>query len=542
MFHKRISNMTIDNLKIDNRITSLRDMNDLLAEVKNHLEQRINLKNYPNGDRPVVPSMSVVGRMCMLAGLADKTPRSWNEVQNLQIALSGTPYPTTFFTKSNFGGILEALLKMRYHDIDADWGTPHFVSKVLGHEMLKGRDILMKEGELEDWLRFSPLRGGASLSDIPILNLCIGEYDTDMPASLDINSKAIANTQILVAGTTGSGKSNLLAVLLHELRAASSDTHYPVNFLLFDYKGEFSDSANRDWLTLFDTDESALLDPMVEPLPFTPFPDFTDKPVNELHMYATSMATALVAIASGARISANMDNRLCDAIANAYKDNGMKPVTFKMVYDHYNALLPEKKQGDSDSVKSVLNQLIQNNIFAEKDRIDLVKTCNIINLGRFEKSGTIAKAIVYFVISKLNSIYDSLPKQATNDERVEIRHFTIIDEAHYMLGFENKPLQNLIAVGRNKGMSVILATQNMEDFKSRGFDFYANAQYPLIMKQQQQNDQVLKDLFGVNGNQLQELKQAITNLQKGELITKDSVAMELGLGNHWKKIKVAHLI
>lgn len=89
-----------------------------------------------------------------------------------------------------------------------------------------------------------------------------------------------------------------------------------------------------------------------------------------------------------------------------------------------------------------------------------------------------------------------------------------------MLGFENKPLQNLIAVGRNKGMSVILATQNMESFKSKYFDFYANAQYPLIMKQQQQNDAVLKDLFGVSGGGLQELKQAIAGLQKGELITR----------------------
>lgn len=74
------------------------------------------------------------------------------------------------------------------------------------------------------------------------------------------------------------------------------------------------------------------------------------------------------------------------------------------------------------------------------------------------------------------------------------------------------------------------------------FDFYANAQYPLIMRQQQQNDSVLKDLFGVNGSQLQELKQAITGLQKGELITKDAQAMALGIGKHWKKIKVTHLI
>ncbi len=125
---------------------------------------------------------------------------------------------------------------------------------------------------------------------------------------------------------------------------------------------------------------------------------------------------------------------------------------------------------------------------------------------------------------------------------MELRHFTVIDEAHYMLNFENKPLQNLIAVGRNKGMSIILATQNMESFKSKHFDFYANAQYPLIMKQQQQNDNVLKDLFAVSGSALQEIKYAIAGLQKGELITKDPENMALGIGKHWQKIKVTHLI
>ena len=92
-------------------------------------------------------------------------------------------------------------------------------------------------------------------------------------------------------------------------------------------------------------------------------------------------------------------------------------------------------------------------------------------------------------------------------------------------------------------MSIILATQNMESFKSKYFDFYANAQYPLIMRQQQQNDAVLKDLFGVSSGQaLQEIKQAITGLQKGELITKDAGAMALGIGKPWQKIKVTHLI
>jgi len=362
-----------------------------------------------------------------------------------------------------------------------------------------------------------------------------------MDAFLDINSREIANTQILVAGTTGSGKSNLLAVLLNQIRNASSDTHYPVNFLLFDYKGEFSNSENAAWLDLFNTDQAAILNPMEESLPFTPFKDFTGRPINEVNLYATSLASALNAI-SVAKISSNMDNRLSLAIINAYKKKELRAITFQEVLDNYRAMLPENKQDYSDSVISTLSQLVRNKVFADEDKIDLIHNCYIIDLGRFEKEGIMAKAIVYFTISKLNNIYENLPKQAVNEKSVEIRHFTVIDEAHYMLDFENKPLQHLIAVGRNKGMSIILATQNMESFKSKHFDFYANAQYPLIMKQQQQNDSVLKDLFAVSGNSLLELKQAIAGLQKGELITKDPENMILGFGKHWQKIKVSHLI
>ena len=77
---------------------------------------------------------------------------------------------------------------------------------------------------------------------------------------------------------------------------------------------------------------------------------------------------------------------------------------------------------------------------------------------------------------------------------------------------------------------------------SEYFDFYANAQYPLIMKQQSINDGVIKDLFGVSGNDFNEIKQAISGLQKGELIMKNPTANVLGMGKKYKKIMVSHLI
>ena len=524
-----------------NGIPSIRGMHDQMQDVISALRNHIDINDYSEGVGPVRMNMSIPLRICLFAGLCDRSPRNVEDIMKLNLPVDNTPYPTTFFSKADVGKVFEALLKMRYHDVDGDWGSPSFVARVIGREILRGRDIVLKEGGIEDWLLYEPKNGGGNSSDIPELNLNIGLYENGMQAFLDMNSRSIANTQILVAGTTGSGKSNLLAVLINQIREASVDTHYPVNFLLFDYKGEFSAPENEGWLSLFNTNRSAILNPIERPLPFTPFKDFKDKPINEVHLYATELSSALSAI-SRTSISANMDSRLSSAIVNAYKSKSLRPITFSEILENYKDLLPEKQQDKADSIVSVLNQLVQNHIFADEDKVDLMGNSYIIDLGRFPKDGSMAKAIVYFVVSKLNSIYENLPPQDTNEERVELRHFTIIDEAHYMLDFDNRPLRELIAVGRNKGMSVILATQNMESFKSKYFDFYANAQYPLIMKQQQQNDSVLRDLFGVSGNGLQELKTAITGLQKGELITRDSNSMVLGIGKPWQKIKVTHLI
>src|SRR5690606_15015580 len=123
------------------------------------------------------------------------------------------------------------------------------------------------------------------------------------------NSRDIQNTQIIIAGTTGSGKSNLLAVLLNEIRKISIDSVYSVNFLLFDYKGEFSDPANNNWLELFEVDRSGILDPISAPLPFNPFKDFSGRTQNEINLYSTELSNTLCAI-DNTRISANMNNRL----------------------------------------------------------------------------------------------------------------------------------------------------------------------------------------------------------------------------------------
>jgi len=513
-----------------------------LHEVRSKIEERINLDKYSPNQKGVMINGNKIMRICLMAGLSSSDLRDLQEVEAVQLSKASNRVFDSFFTTHNLSTIYSALLKLRYRTLSVDWDNAVLRSKIFNAEIIRGSNILLNDAVLEEWLLTTVSFDGSNKAGrIPYLNLNIGMYEDDIQAKLNLNGKDITNTQIIVAGTTGSGKSNLLAVLINEIRNLSVESPYPVNFLLFDYKGEFSDPANNAWLNLFEVDRTCILDPIKAPLPFNPFKDFTGKAQNEINLYSTELATAICAI-DNARMSANMSNRLSESIINAYKRTQNKAVNFDLILKEYIAEQPERDRDKDDSIKSVLKQLIRTNLFAKDDSVDLVKESFIVKMDGFPKDGPIAKAIVYFIVSKLNTIYEKLPKQVIDDDCVELRHFTIIDEAHYMLGFDNKPLRDLIAVGRNKGLSIILATQNMDSYKSEYFDFYANAQYPLIMKQQSINDGVIKDLFGVSGKDFQEIKEAIAGLQKGELIIKNPLAISLGMGKKYKKIKVSHLI
>lgn len=518
------------------------EVQSLLSDLKTAIEEKINLFEYTGDIKPAVVSNNLMQRLSLMAGLFQKEQRNIQQIEEIRLTQS-SHFHDTLFTRNNLSNLWSALLKLRYPNEKIDWNNNPLKSKIINFELIKGATFLLSDNNLDEWLQnsTSKTKGLQSGGKLPWINLLIGKFEDDIPAYLNINGLDIPNTQILISGSTGSGKTNLLAVLLHQIRESTIETQYPVNFLLFDYKGEFSDPEHRNWLSLFETDSNNIIDPINQPLPFAPFKDFTGKSQNEINLYATELSNALLSL-DRAIISANMSNRLSEAVIKSYEKTDQKPIDFELIYDAYSKLQSEKETDKMDSVKSLLSQLIRSNLFSAENESNLIQNSLIIKLDSFPKDGALAKAIVYFTISALNNLYEKLPVQIKSEECVQIRHFTIIDEAHYMLDFDNSPLRNLIAVGRNKGLSLILATQNMESFKSKFFDFYANAQYPLIMKQQTINDKVIKDLFGVSGNEFQEIKNEISNLRKGEVILRNPTASLLGMGKKYKKIMVSHLI
>ncbi|MCX6309983.1 MAG: DUF87 domain-containing protein, partial [Bacteroidia bacterium] len=362
-----------------------------LQEIRTKLEQRINLEKYSGNLKNVAINGNKIMRICLLAGLSVKEQRNITAIELIQLSKTSNRIFETLFTLHNLSPIYSALLKLRYNGLTVDWENATLKSKIINAEIIRGAKVLNKESILDEWLLNTISIGNTTKGNkIPILNLNIGTYEDNIPALLNLNGKEVTNTQILVAGTTGSGKSNLLAVLLNEIRQLSVDSQYPVNFLLFDYKGEFSDPANNGWLNLFEVDRSSILDPIAAPLPFNPFKEFIGSPQNHINLYSTELANALCAI-DNARISANMSNRLSEAIINSYKRTQNKAISFDLILKEYIAIQPDKDKDKDDSIKSVLKQLIRTNLFAKEDQIDLIKDSYIVKMDGFPKDGPIAK-------------------------------------------------------------------------------------------------------------------------------------------------------
>lgn len=189
--------------------SNTRQMEGLLDEispVKDLMENKINLSRIVDREKRVSLTLNKVMRICFIVGLSIPAERKEEEFKDIQLSTSSARIVPSFFTMHDLSTLYAALLKLRYSSLNIDWTQNATLSRIIAAEMLRGRDYLIKENNLDTYL-YSMGSKVAMTKDIPVLNLLVGNYgDEEMEANLDINSRNITNSQIIIAGATGSGK------------------------------------------------------------------------------------------------------------------------------------------------------------------------------------------------------------------------------------------------------------------------------------------------------------------------------------------------
>ena len=152
---------------------------DELNIIKETLENKINLSRTIGKEKRVTLTNNKVMRICFIVGLSQAGQRNLDEVANIQLSKASTRYVPSFFTMNNLSTLYSALLKLRYKEHSIDWTDNPLLSRIIASEMLRGRNFLMDENNLNGFL-YSIASGNKNNGSIPALELLIGEYDEEM--------------------------------------------------------------------------------------------------------------------------------------------------------------------------------------------------------------------------------------------------------------------------------------------------------------------------------------------------------------------------
>lgn len=154
-----------------------------LMPLKEKIEERINLSTSVGKEKRISLNNNKVMRIALLVGLGLSDRRSLEGIDNIKLSTSSIRIPSSFFTYDNLRSLFSAMIKLRYNDLHVDWQDNALISRIIAKEMYRGRDYMLKDGNIDKFL-LSTTNGRHTSGNIPALKLVIGDYGDDMPAEL----------------------------------------------------------------------------------------------------------------------------------------------------------------------------------------------------------------------------------------------------------------------------------------------------------------------------------------------------------------------
>lgn len=350
--------------------------------------------------------------------------------------------------------------------------------------------------------------------DVAPLDIVTGrDVRTDEPVEIRLNdTKQHANPHLAVVGTSGVGKTQFLMHLLARIREVSDrNTH----FLFFDYKGDvagdgrFVDMCGATVYRLPDV-----------PVPINPF-DVSDYDDATVRWHAEAMAETFSSVES--RIGPVQRRTLGKAIVQAYAarmHSSHRAPDLLEVWKSLQSMYEEEGCKD-DSLTETVRRLAEFGLFWTRDSEhapleSLLSTTTIIDLHRLDM---LRELVAFLVIGQLYREMSKSEDAAVLEDRRAIRTILVLDEAHNYLKCRNVALQRIIREGRSKGVAVFLASQSLDDFDQKDFDFRELMEFVVAFKCNAISGSAVQKLLGCRPAQASELASRIMRLFPLEAVT-----------------------
>lgn len=302
-----------------------------------------------------------------------------------------------------------------------------------------------------------PISGSGVRFAVGRLLNSVGEASAEFwPSNTNLNQMNIG-----VVGDLGTGKTQLLKMLMYQLRTfAAERQHSPVSMLVFDYKRDFQDAG------FLDAVGGLVLAPRGIPLNIFSLPGAYSK--FDAYQRANAFLDILSKIYSG--IGPVQRERLVNVILELFESNGGAPPTMAAVLDSY-----REEAGKADAVTGVLNTFVLGEVFNDdpdtavsfeqliSDKVLVVALSDL-------KADTNAKNAL--VVLFLNQYYEYMltlrkwPVEGDSPSLRRLNSFLLVDEAFNIMKYEFPVLMDLMLQGREFGVGTILASQYLSHFKN----------------------------------------------------------------------------
>lgn len=273
---------------------------------------------------------------------------------------------------------------------------------------------------------------------------------------------ALSQMNVGVVGDLGTGKTQFLKTLIHELRWKTREVQgWPATFLIFDYKKDYQ---QEDFLEAVG---GVVLEPSAIPLNVL---EPEEQTATAAYQQARKFVDVLEKIYSG--IGPKQRSRVTKLVREWFVEHGEAP----LVSD----LLQAYEAEAVDSVTSILETFVYTGVF-EEDRERLKSFEDLMDgsvvVVALDKLGTDSDAKNALVALFLNLYYEYMlrstkwPFEGHDPQLRTINSFLLVDEAHNIMNYEFPIVESLLLQGREFGFGVVLASQYLNHFNQRNTNY-----------------------------------------------------------------------